>query len=454
MKTNTLTQGNIFRTLFLFSLPMIVSSTVSILFHFADVAILALLVEGPAVAAVGACGSLITLMTSLFLGFATGASVLISRKVGAGDEEGTLKAVGTSLTVGLLSGIILMVAAEIFARRLLIWMNCQPDVLDMATLYMRIYFLGMPILMLQNFVSGVLRSSGDSVRPMFFLILSGAVNVVANIFFVTVCHMTVEGVAIATVMSSALSLVLALIRLRNTKGICRVEAKYLRIYKEELGEIIRIGIPTCFCSLFFYMANVILASKVNSMSTDAMTANAISGQFDGVIYTVGSAIASAASIMVAQNYGARQADRIRKIIKVGNLYVTGVSIFLGVGFVLMAEPLLGMLSGDAGLIALAKDRMTFLCLTYFVTSIMEVFAFSLRSMRKQKSTMVVGGVCGFGIRCAWAWFVWPLHPTLSMLFASYTVSAFAAVVIYIFVYRSTMKECSERWEGIPQPEHF
>ena len=442
MKNNTLTQGPIFKALFSFSLPIIITNTIGILFHAADVAVLAFLVDGPAVAAVGACGSLITLMVSLFTGLATGANVLISKRVGAADESGTKKAIGTSLTVGLFSGIFLMIVAWLFAKRFLIWMNCQPDVLDMATLYMKIYFLGAPIMMLNSFSVAVLRSEGDSMRPMLYSILSGITNVLANVFFVTVFHLTVEGVALATVLSSLFSLLLASKRLFKGSGICRITKKDMHIHKEELLEIVRVGIPTCFCSLSFYAANVILASAVNSMSTDAMTANAISGQFDGIIYTVGAAIASGASVMVAQNYGAQRPDRIQRTIRIGVIYVTVVSILLGTVFVLFAEPMLKLLSNDASVIAIAKDRMTLLCLTYFITSIMEVFAFSLRALKRQKSTMVVGAVCGFGIRCLWRWFIWPLHPTLSMLFACFAVSAFAAILIYLFVYRGVVKEMS------------
>ena len=440
MKKISLTRGAIFKALFIFSLPMIITNLVSVLFHAADVAVLAILVDGPAVAAVGACGSLITLMVTLFTGFATGANVLISKRIGAEDSEGTKKAVGTSMVIGLLSGILLLMIAQIFARKLLIFMNCQPDVLDMATLYMRIYFLGMPITMLNSFAVSVLRAAGDSTRPMLYMIISGVANVLANIFFISVCHMTVEGVALATVLSNTLSLVFTLIKLFKEKGMCRVEAKHLRLRKNELFEIVRVGIPTCFCSLFFFSANTILSAKVNSMGTAAMTANSISGQFDGIIYTVGAAIASAASIMIAQNFGARQFDRIKKTIRTSIIYVSAVSIILGSFFVLFAEQLLGILSDDSNVIAIAKDRMTLLCLTYFVTSIMEVFSFSLRSLKREKSTMVVGGICGFGMRSIWAFFIWPMHPTLPMLFACFPISAFVAILIYIGVYKNTKKE--------------
>jgi len=372
------------------------------------------------------------------MGLATGANVLISKRIGAKDEDGTKRAIGTSLTVGLCSGVLLMVIALVFARRFLILMNCQPDVLDMATLYMRIYFLGMPVMMLNSFATSVLSASGDSVRPMAYMIVSGIINVIANIIFVVAFHMTVEGVAIATVLSSAVTLTLALIRLLRSEDICRVRIRYLGIGKGELLEIVRVAVPTCLCSLFFYAANIVYASAVNSLSTNSMTANAISGQFDGIIYTVGSAIASATAVMISQNFGAGRFDRLRKVMRVSVVYVTVVSLCLGVGFVVLAESMLRILSDDDEVIAIAKDRMTLLCLTYFVTSIMEVFAFSLRALKRQNSTMVVGAVCGFGIRCLWRWMFWPIEPTLSMLFAGYAVSGFFAIVIYLFVYRRTM----------------
>ena len=419
---------------------MIITNTIEILFHFADMAVLAVFVDGPAVAAVGACGSLILLLISLFTSFAAGANILISKRIGAGDEPGTNRAVGTSLIIGGLSGIFLAVFAGIFARKFLILMNCQPDVLDMAVRYLRIYFLGMPVLMLYNFVAAALRAAGDSTSPMIYMIMGGCINIVVNIFFVVVFHMTVEGVAIGTVLSTAVTLICAFIRLLGKKGLFKLERSDLRIGRTELLEIVRVGVPTCFCGLFFYAANVILASSVNSMSTDAMTANAIAEQFDGIIYTVGAAIAYAASIIVSQNFGAQNFDRIRKTIVISIAYAAAVSLTLGAIFVMLAEPMLHLLSDSPSVIAIAKDRMTLLCLTYFITSIMEVFAFSLRALQRQTSTMVVGGICGFGIRVFWAKFIWPLCPTLSMLFASYAVSAFAAIVIYIFVYRDAMKK--------------
>lgn len=440
-----LLNGRIFKTLALYSMPLIITNVVQILFNAVDVAVLSLMAGDLPVAAVGACGSLITLLVSLCTGFSTGANVLVARRIGAQNEDGVRRAAGTALVIGFCSGVILMVIALAFARQFLILMRCQPDVLDMATLYMKIYFMGMPITMLYNFVASILRASGDSVRPMTYMLIAGVLNVALNVLFVGVLGLTVEGVAIATVLSQLVSLVLGLTALARSKGACRIEARHLRIRRQEFSQMLRIAVPSCLGALSFYVANVIISSAVNSMSTEAMTANAISGQFDGVIYTVGCAIAGATMTMVGQNLGAGRLDRIRKTMRISVAYVTAVSLLLGIAFVLLAEPLLHILTDTPKVVEIAKDRMTLLCLTYFITSIMEVFSFSLRSLRRQKDVMIVSAICGFGVRCAWVWFVWPLRPTLSMLFASFAVSALTAIIFYLFIYRSAMRKLEEEF---------
>ena len=435
-----LISGGIFKTLVVYSLPLIVTNVVAILFHAADVAVLSLMAGDLAVAAVGACGSLITLLVSLCSGFATGANVLIAKRIGSRDEIGVRRAVGTALVIGFCAGLFLMTIALLFARKLLVWMQCQPDVLDMSVLYMKIYFLGMPFTMLYNFVAAILRASGDSVRPMKYMLISGVLNVLLNVMFVGILGLTVSGVAIATVLSHLVSLIMGSAALIRSHGICKIERKHLRVRWLEFGEMIKIGVPASAGGLCFYVSNVIISSTVNSMSTDAMTANAIAGQFDGFIYTVGNAIALATMTMVGQNFGAGRFDRIRKSVKTSALYATAASLLLGVVFVLFDDTLLNILTDSASVIAIAKERMIFLCLTYFITSIMEVLSFTLHALRRQKYVLMVCAICGFGVRSFWTWFVWPLNPTLWMLFGSYAASAFVAIILYVFMYRSTMKK--------------
>lgn len=438
-----LTRGPVFKTLVLFSLPLIVTNLVSILFHAADVTVLSLMSGDAAVAAVGACGPLITLLVTFFNGFATGANVIVARKVGARDEEGVRRAVGTAMILGFSSGIILMVIALIFSRQFLIWMNCQEDVLDMAVLYMQVYFLGMPATMLYSFVAAVLRASGDSVRPMVYMLVSGVVNVGLNVLFVGAFGLSVAGVAIATTLSNLLSLILGLAALIRSRGPCRIVKAHLRFRFSEFIAMLRIAVPASLGGLCFFVSNIFISATVNAMSTDAMTANAISGQFDGVIYTVGAAIAVATMNMVGQSLGAQNPKRIKKSLAVGALYGTVASLALGVLFVLFAEPMLYILTDSANVVAIAKDRMTLLCLTYFITTVMEVFSFSLNALHRQTAVMAVCGICGFGIRSAWTFFVYPLAPSLSMLYTSFAVSAGVAIVCYLFITHSTFRRLKE-----------
>lgn len=447
-KTNnyTLTEGPIFKSLLLYSIPIIITNVVQLIFHITDVAVLAIMADDYAVASVGACGSIITLLVNLFTGFATGSNVLIAKRIGEKNMDGVKKGVGASFVIGLASGLILMTAGLIFAREFLIITNCQNDVLDGAVTYLVIYFCGMPIIMLYTFIASVFGAMGDSVRPMRYMLISGVINLVLNMIFTGLLKLSVAGVALATVISNLIALILALIALFKNKEYCDIKANDIKLKKEEFSEIVKVGIPTCFCSIFFYMANVIISSVINSISTDAMTASAVASQFDGIIYNVGFSIAIAASVMVGQNYGAKSHERIKKTMRMSVLYATSVSLILGTVFVFLANSMIGIMTDNPDVTKLAKDRMVILCLTYFVTSIMEVFSFSLRAMGKATITMIVGAICGLLMRGGWAWFVWPLYPTFPMIFQCYPVTAFIAIIIYLFYYKNTMRELNKEWK--------
>lgn len=435
-----LTEGKIFKALFLYSLPLILTNAVQLLFHAADVTVLGIMVDDYAVAAVGACGPIISLLVSLFASIATGANILIAKHVGAKDEKRARKATGTAIVTGFLSGIIMMIVALIWARDILILMKCQPEVLDKAVTYMRIYFMGMPIIMLYNFIGAILRSVGDSLRPMIYMLVAGCVNIGLNIFFVAVCNLTVEGVALATILSNLVSLIPALIALFRNKGYCKIEFKNLRIFKTEFKEIVKIGIPACLCSLSFYIANLFMSAGINSISPDAMTANAIAGQFDAIVYNVGMSIAIACMSMVGQCYGAGLMDRVKKTVITSAVYATIASLSLGTLVVIFSEKLLDIMTDSVSVISIGKEQLTVVCLTHFITSLMEVLSFSLRALNRPNCTMVVGFICGFGIRALWATVIWNLlGGAVGTLFLAYGVSAFCAMVIYAVIFARVLK---------------
>lgn len=435
-----LTKGKIFKTLFIYSLPLILTNVVQLLFHAADVTVLGIMVDESAVAAVGACGPIISLLVSLFASFATGANILIAKHVGAKDEVRSRKATGTALVIGFLSGFIMLIIAEIFARDILILMKCQESVLDLAVKYMQIYFLGMPVIMLYNFVAAVLRSVGDSLRPMIYMLVSGVFNIGLNIFFVAVCNLTVEGVALATFLSNLVALILALIALFKNKGYCKIEFKNLRIFGGEFKEIVKIGVPACLCSLSYYIANLFVSAGLNSISEEAMSAGAFAGQFDAIVYNVGMSIAIACMSMVGQCYGAGLFKRIKKTILISAAYATVASLSIGSLIVIFSENLLGIMTDNALIIAIGKEQLITVCFTHFITSLMEVFSFSLRALKRPNCTMVVGFICGFGVRTLWVTAIWELvGRTVGTLFLAYGVSAFCALVIYIALFIQTMK---------------
>ena len=434
-----LTEGKIFKTLFIYSLPLILTNVVQLLFHAADVTVLGIMVDDTAVAAVGACGPIISLLVSLFASFATGANILIAKHVGAGNEERARKATGTAMIVGFASGVIMMIVALIWAEDILILMKCQSDVLDLATTYMRIYFLGMPVIMLYNFSAAVLRSVGDSLRPMIYMLIAGVVNIGLNVFFIAVCHLTVIGVALATFTSNAISLLLALIALFRNKGYCKIEIKNLRIFKSEIKEIIKIGVPACLCSLSFYIANLFVAAGVNSISTDAMTSVALAGQYDAIVYNVGMSIAVACMSIVGQCYGAGLIDRVKKVVGVSAIYAAVSSLLIGSLVVIFSRPLLDIMTDSEAVIALGREQLRVVCLTHFITSLMEVLSFSLRALKRPNCTLIVGFICGFGIRTLWVTVVWEmLGKTVTNLFFAYGVSAFIAMVIYFVIFIVTV----------------
>ena len=443
MDKSRMVDGRIFKTLLTFSLPLVIINIVQLLFHSADVAVLGIMATDTDVAAVGACGSLISLLLCVFGGYSSAANVVIAKRVGAQDMEGARRATGTALLVGFTSGVILMAITEIFAERFLILMNCQPDVLPEATQYLRIYFAGMPVIMMYNFVAAILRATGDSVRPMIYMISSGALNVVLNIIFVGFMNMAVAGVALATVLSNVAALTAALVTLVRNRDYCKVEPKNLRFRRTELLEIIKIGVPSCLCGVFFYLGEVIVVSAMNSISTDAMTANAVASQLDRFTYSIGSSIAVASGVMVAQNYGAGRIDRVPKIMNTAVSYLTAVIIAFSCVLTLFSTAILGIFTDSDAVIELAKQRFILLTFTNFITCASEVMSNAVRALKRPRSLLLVGLVCGLIIRGAWAYFVWPALGTIPMLFICFPLSTFVGCVIYAVVYRGAMKEIKE-----------
>lgn len=439
-------EGKIFGKLVVYALPLVLTNVLQLLFNAADVAVLGIFVSDDAVAAVGATGALINLIIGLFVGLSVGANVLVARFSGEQNVDSAHKTVGTSVIVSLIAGIILAFIGYFFAGTFLEWTKCDPDVLDMATKYLKIYFIGMPIMMLYNFCASILRAVGDTMRPLIFLIIGGVVNIGLNIFFILVLDKTVEGVAIATVVSQGISAVLSVIVLLKGEGYARLDMKKFRIYMPELKEMIRIGLPAGLQGCVFSISNVLIQSTINTFSKTYMTANTVASQFDGFIYNAMNAVALSCLAFVSQNYGARKFDRIRMVVRQSVLLVTVIGLAVGGGIILFSAQLCGLITDDPEIIRIAQNRLYILASTYFTCGIMDVLSNFMRGLGKSTTAMIVSlsGSCLF--RIIWLKTVYLLNPTIEMVYIVYPISWVLTIGVYMIMYFPTLNRAKREVE--------
>lgn len=417
-----MTTGSILPKLLMFSLPLMLSSILQLLFNAADVIVVGRFEGENALAAVGSTGALINLIVNLFMGLSVGANVVIARYYGAGELKDTSRAVHTSVTISMVSGVILAVFGFLMARTFLVWMGSPDDVLPLAALYMRIYFLGMPFNMLYNFGAAVLRAVGDTQRPLIFLMLAGVINVILNLIFVIVLHIGVAGVALATIISQGVSATLVLLCLLRSEGAIHVNLRKLGVDLDKLKEITRIGLPAGLQGVFFSLSNVLIQSTVNSFGSIVVAGNSVSANIEGFIYVAMNAMHQAAITFTSQNLGAQKYVRIRKVCLLSVLSVTVIGIALGCVALLFKDALLSIYSDVPEVIAAGEIRLLIIASTYFLCGIMDVLCGALRGLGSTVLPMVVSilGACAF--RIFWIYCVLPFNRTLNMLYISYPVS--------------------------------
>ena len=335
-----MTDGRILPKLFNLTLPILAINIISMVYNAIDSALLGKSVGDDAVAAVGACLSISQLTYTLVGGLCTGVNVLSSRAVGAKDHDRAREVAGTSMVSFILIGLAVLALVYPLAPTFLIWTNCDPDVLPLATTYLRIIFLSLPIQWFYRYQSATLRASGNTTYSMVILLTSGAFKVAFNFLFLKGMDMGVEGAALATFLSHMVALVLFLVVILRSRDMpYSIQRKNLRIRKDILWGMARLGLPAGMSGVFFYAASAIIQSAVNSMGKTVMAANSVANRFDCFVYTVGGAVAVATMSFVGQNVGAKKPDRVRKSVKVAVALATGMSLSLGVVFLIFAEPL-------------------------------------------------------------------------------------------------------------------
>ena len=359
-----MTEGPLAKNILLFSLPLMFSGILQLLFNAADTIVVGRYVGEQALAAVGSVGPLNALLISLFTGLSIGSNVVVARLIGARDHKGVSDAVHTSVTISLLSGLALAFAGFFLARPLLLLMGSPEDVIDLSVTYMRIIFLGMPVQMLYNFCAAILRATGDTKRPLYFLTVAGVINVVLNLIFVIVFHMSVAGVALATVLSQAVSAALVLRSLTKSSGSLHLNLKELRIVSGQLKQIVRIGLPCGIQSSVFALSTVLIQSALNSFGTSAMAGNAAAGNIGNFVAQSVIACMQASTSFVSQNMGARKPRRALKAAWYCQMWSFVITAPLGLIAWIFGETLLGIYNTDPTVIAYGMQRMLLLYLPY------------------------------------------------------------------------------------------
>ncbi|MBE6965247.1 MAG: MATE family efflux transporter [Ruminococcaceae bacterium] len=429
--------GPLLPNIILYTVPIILTNILQLLFNSADLVVVGRFCGSLSVAAVGATGSVCALLIEFFIGFSVGTSVTVAQGLGAQNHDEVHKAVHTALPAAFIFGVFLTIVGVIFCEKFLQLMGTPENVLGLSALYMRIYFLGMTFTLIYNFCASILRATGDTKSPLAFLTIAGVVNVILNVIFVTVFHMNVAGVALATVISQAVSAVLAVLALLNREDSCRLVISDLRIHKEQLIKIIKIGLPTGLQNSLFGISNVIIQSSINSFGDVFMSGSAAAYNIEGFVYASMNGFHQTMLNFTGQNMGAKQYSRVKRLLWICLACVATAGIITGFSSVIFGEELLSIyITDSAQAIADGMICIKYLGIPYFLCGLMEVSTGALCGIDSSFTSMLISvlGVCG--IRLVWIFtiFAIPQFHTPECLFFSYTVSWIFSVVVQLIVF--------------------
>lgn len=437
--------GPIFKKLLIFALPLMLSGILQLLFNAADIVVVGKFTGSHALAAVGSTGALINLFVNVFIGFSIGTNVLVAQYFGARDEKNLQETVHTSILLGIVGGFILIVAGIVFAKPMLEWMDTPDNVLEHAVLYMRIYFVGMPAMLVYNFGAAILRAIGDTKRPLYYLLSAGVINVVLNLFFVIVLDMGVAGVATATVASQVVSAVLIVRCLMQSEGIYRLNLHELKLHRKKLVRIVQIGLPAGLQGAVFSLSNVLIQSSVNSFGSVAMAGNTAAGNIEGFVYTSMNAIYQTALSFTSQNVGGGRQDRIPKIIFQCMAIVIVIGAVMGNLAYQCGPFLLGIYSSDPEVIQFGMSRMQIICQWYFLCGIMDVAVGILRGLGYSVIPMLVSLTGACGLRVLWIFTVFAWKHSLFVLYLSYPITWIVTFTVHLICLLVIWKRKKGAW---------
>lgn len=450
-KTNTInmTEGRPLPQIIRFSVPLALTGILQLLFNAADVIVVGKFDSSTALAAVGATSSLINLLIGAFLGISVGVNILVARYLGCRDEASVSRTVHTAVLLGLGLGVAVFLLGFFLASPLLQLMGTPEDVFPLSDLYLQIYFIGVPALVLYNFCAAVLRAFGDTQKPFFFLAVSGVINVGLNLFFVIVCHLGVAGVAIATVVSQYVALVLVLVCLARQDSCARLQLKKLRFCAQDALRIIQIGLPAGLQSVIFNISNVLIQSSINSFGSDVIAANTAAANLDAFLYTACNAVYHAAMTFTSQNLGAGKPERIPRVYRDCVLTVFSIglplsAVLYGFGPQLLSIYVSRTDPAYAHVIASGMIRVTYLGLTYVLCGLMETCCGMVRGLGRSWTPMIVSVFGACGLRIVWIYTVFRADHSLSTLYLSYPVSWIITlgvhILCFVLIYRRMMRQ--------------
>lgn len=417
-----------------FYFPLMLSNILQLIFNAADVVVVGRWAGSDALAAVGSTSALINLLTNLFIGLSIGANVMVARYYGAKQEDELSDMVHTAIAVSIVSGFLLLIVGLTLTGPLLIAMGTTKEALPLAKIYIKIYFCGMPFMMLYNFGAAILRAIGDTRRPMLYLLAAGIVNVGLNLFFVIVLNMSVAGVALATIISQGISAFLIVRCLCMSEGPYKLYIKKLKINPGLLWKMLSIGLPAGVQGILFSVSNVIIQSSVNTFDTIAVAGNTAASNIEGFVYMAMNAFYQTAMSFTGQNMGAKKLDRIKKILFISLISVSIIGLVLGNSVNLFSKYLLRLYSNDAEVIKYGAVRIRYICTIYFLCGTMDCTVGVLRGMGYSIMPMIVSltGACLFRIVYIFTYF--QVNHTLQTLYLSYLYSWILTGTIHLICF--------------------
>ena len=451
--TTDFTEGPYFSKILRFSLPIMATGILQLMFNAVDGMVVGKFVSDAALAAVTSTGSLINLIVNLFMGISIGSNVLVAQYFGARRSKDLNEVVHTSVILSLALGVIVLLVGQFFSKTFLQWMNSPEDVIDLSALYLRIYFLGAPVSLLYNFSAAMLRAVGDTEHPLIFLTIGGVLNVFLNLFCVLVLKLGVEGVAIGTIASQFVSAALVMGLLFRGKGPIRITLSELKIRWRKLGLILRIGVPAGLQGVMFSISNVIVQTAMNGFGKVVMAGNGAATQIEGITYTAMNSVTQASINFVGQNVGAKKMERVRKgaWICVGTVAVIG--IVLSLITLALGRVLLGLYTNSEASIQVGMTKFIYVGLPYFICGMMDTMSGAVRGLGASLSPMLITtiGTCIF--RVVWVMTLFQADPRLEVLYFVYPISwaiTFVGQIICFIIVRGRM---NRRLMNVPKPKH-